>query len=313
MQRLTGRLRTEDRGAVALVFVLLLVPLMAMTALVVDIGAVHVEKRRLQNAADAAALAIAQDCGRGACGNPALTANVLTSANAGAAGATATVSGSSVTVRAGATVHHRFAPVVGIDSTDVAAVSSARWGTPSGGTALLPLIFSWCSFQAQTGGGLPSGTTARTIYFSKTDGTTDCTGPSGNAVPGGFAWLRTVAGKCSAHTTTATPQVFSDPGQSVPSSCSTGSFTALHNQTILLPVFDTFGGTGSGAWYHPYAYAAFRLTGYSFGGQYKWNSPCGGNERCIRGYFTRMVDLSEAFTYSTTAPNLGASLIALTA
>ncbi|MEO7375259.1 MAG: pilus assembly protein TadG-related protein [Nakamurella sp.] len=307
------RLRKDDGGAVALIFVLLLLPMMAMAALVVDIGAVYVEKRQLQNAADAAALAIAQDCGRGACGNPTLTARTLTTANAGAATVTTTVTGSSVTVGTSATVHHWFAPAIGINSTNVTAMSSARWGTPSGGTAMLPLIFSWCSFQAQTGGGIPSGTTSRIIYFSKTDGTTDCTGPSGNAVPGGFAWIRTVAGSCTATTSVTTPQVFSDPGQSVPSTCSTSSIAALQNKTILLPVFDKFGGTGSGAWYHPYAYAAFRLTGYSFGGQYKWNAPCSGNERCVSGYFARMVDLSEAFTYSTTAPNLGASLIALTA
>lgn len=313
MQRLSRRLRADDRGAVALIFALLLVPLLAMTALVVDVGAVFVERRQLQNATDAAVLAIAQDCGRGACGNPTLTANTLTTANAGAAEVTATVTGSSVTVRAGATVEHWFAPAVGIDSTAVSATSAARWGTPSGGTAMLPVIFSWCSFKAQTGGGLPSGTTPRTIYFSKTDGTTECTGPSGNAVPGGFAWIQAAPGSCSARTSITMPQVFSDPGQSVPSSCSTASLAALQDRTVLLPVFDRFGGTGSGSWYHPYAYAAFRIKGYSFGGQYTWNAPCHGNDRCLSGYFTRMVDLSEAFTYSTTAPNLGASLIALTA
>lgn len=307
-----GRRRTDD-GAVAVVFLLLLVPLLAMTALVVDVGAMYVERRQLQNAADAAALAIAQDCGRGACGNTTATARSLTTANADAASAvTAVVTGSSVTVRTSATVDHWFAPAIGLDSSLVGAVSSAQWGAPSGGTAMLPLIFSWCSFSAQTGGGLPSGTTSRTINFSKTDGTTDCTGPSGNAVPGGFAWIVTIAGTCTARTTTAMTKVASDPGQSIPSSCSTAAIAALQNTTILLPVFDKFGGTGSGAWYHPYAYAAFRLTGYNFGGQYKWNAPCSGNARCLSGYFTRMVDLTESFTYSSTAPNLGASLIALT-
>ena len=36
---------------------------------------------------------------------------------------------------------------------------------------------------------MPSGTTSRVIYLTKTSGTTDCTGPSNNVVPGGFGWL----------------------------------------------------------------------------------------------------------------------------
>jgi hypothetical protein len=208
-------------------------------------------------------------------------------------------------------VDHWFAPAIGVESSDVGAVSYARWGAPSGGTSVLPLIFSWCSFAAQTGGGQPSGSTPRTINFAKTDGTTDCTGPSGNPVPGGFAWIQTAPGSCATHTTVTTARLLSDPGASVPSSCTEAAIAAVQNRTVLLPVFDTFGGTGSGAWYKAYAYAAFHVTGYHFTGQYKWNSPCSGNDRCISGYFTRMVDLSEAFTYSATAPNLGASLVGL--
>ena len=46
MRRLSG-----DRGAVAVLVALLIVPLLACTALVVDIGAVYVEKRQLADAA----------------------------------------------------------------------------------------------------------------------------------------------------------------------------------------------------------------------------------------------------------------------
>jgi Flp pilus assembly protein TadG len=307
------RLRTEEDGAVAIVFVLLLVPLLAIAALVVDVGGGYVQKRKLQNATDAVAMAIAQDCAGGVCGNTALTAQTLVTANAGAATAVVTITGSSVTVRGAAAVNYRFAPAMGIRSSSVHTTSSARWGAPSGATSVLPLMFSWCSFAAQTGGGVPTGTTAVTINFAKTDGTTDCTGPSGNPVPGGFAWIQTLPGTCTAKTATGVAQTFSDPGNSVPNSCSTNDIGASQNQTVLLPIFDKFGGTGGGAWYHAYAYAAFRLTGYYFGGQYKWNNPCSGNARCIRGYFTKMVDISEGATFSTTAPNLGSSIIALTA
>ena len=48
-----------------------------------------------------------------------------------------------------------------------------------------------------SGGGLPSGTTEHTIRLSKT-AEDECTGPSGNVVPGGFGFLETDAGGCEA-------------------------------------------------------------------------------------------------------------------
>ena len=317
MQRLNSRRLTDDRGAIAVVVCLVMVVLLGFAALSVDVGSIHAAKRRLQNAADAAALAIAQDCGRGACGSPASTATTFAVANAGArATSTPSISGNVVSVTARETVPLAFAPVLGHDSAAAAAQSRAAWGSPTGGTAILPIVFSWCSFAAQTGGGLPSGTTERTILLPKTDNSS-CTGPSGNPVPGGFGWLRTDGSGCRATTSVLTPQVPSDPGRSRPSGCTTADFAAQQNKTVLLPVFDTFGASGSGAWYHVHAYAAFRITGYSFGGQYKWpnNAPCSGDDSCIRGYFTRMVILAgsePAFTYGTGHPDLGASVVALT-
>ena len=39
--------------------------------------------------------------------------------------------------------------------------------------------------------------------------------------------------------------------------------------------------------------------------------PCNGNDRCITGYFTRFVELSDAWNYSPDAPQLGASILRL--
>jgi len=300
-------------GAIGVMFAVLLVPVMVVTALVVDIGAAYVERRQLQNASDAAALAIAQDCGLGNCGNPAATANTMLVGNAGTGtkSANPSITGNSVTVHTTSTIQYRFAAIIGNDNTTVTASSTASWGAPSAGNAL-PLAFSWCSFMAQTGGGIPTGSVPTTIMFPKTDDTA-CTSNSGNPVPGGFSWLNTVPGKCLASTGIATAQTFSDPGRSKPSICSVADFEAVQGKTILLPVFDKFGGTGSGAWYHIYAYAAFRVTGYSFGSQYKWNAPCGGNDSCIQGYFTKFVGSPLNFTYSTTAPDLGARIVNLVA
>ena len=316
MQRLTlrrtRRLRGE-RGAAAVLFALLLVPILGFTAIAVDIGAVYAERTRLQTAADSAALAVAQDCAGGNCGDMQATANAMVAANdPGVATAPPVLSSTplSVTVSGNKPTLHWFAPVLGIDSTQVRASATVAWGEPGAGTAVLPLTFSWCEFQAQTGGGLPSSTTSQTIYFTKTSGT-GCTGPSGNAVPGGFAYLDTTGGKCQA-ASARNGQSSSSSGNSVPSPCAPSDFSAWVGQTVLLPLYDLTGSTGTNAWYRVYAYAAFKLTGYFLGGQYKTSpAPCSGNSRCIAGYFTRFVDLSDRFTYTSNGPDTGASILRL--
>jgi len=80
----------------------------------------------------------------------------------------------------------------------------------------------------------------------------------------------------------------------------------------LIPVFDQWEGTGGNATYRIWGYAAFRFTGYYLGGQYKTTpNPCNGNERCVTGYFTRYVDLQEAFVSGPGAPELGAAVVSL--
>lgn len=308
MQRLN-----RDRGAVAVFVALMMVPLLLSSALVVDLGSARAKKQALQRTADAVALAIAQDCAVGACGNAAATAATLTAANSGSLAATSTsaVNGNTVEVSSSAVVDYAFAPVVGIDNTTVTAQSSATWSYPSGGTAVLPLVFSWCAFAAQTGGGIPSSTAETTLYLPKTDAT-ECTSKSGNPVPGGFAWLKTNSGTCGVTSATApTAKSYSDPGRSTPTGCNEVDFIAQQDKVVLLPVYDQLGGTGSGAWYHIYGYAAFHLTGYNITGQYKWQAPCTGNDSCIRGYFTQYVPSTDTFTSSATAPDLGARFVYL--
>jgi len=297
MRRLSG-----DRGAVAVLVALLMVPLLACTALVVDIGAAYVERQQLQNAADAGALAIAQDCAaaRAACNTMSATATSMATANAGSsASAVAVRVGTTVTVTASATVNYLFAPVIGVFSTSVSAKSTAAWGAPVSGTSVLPITFSWCAFKAQTGGGVPTPT-ATSLRFSKSDGTT-CTGPSGNVVPGGFGWLKPVTGTNCVVTSSISGILMSDPGSSSP--CSDTFFTAQLNKTVLLPIFDKSGGTGSGAWYQVYGYAAFRLTAYKFQGNNNW----------VEGYFLQFLAPSDAFTYGTSTVDLGARVAKLTA
>ena len=315
MQRLTRfrRRAAQERGATAVIVALLMVPMLGFTAIAVDVGRVYAERAQLQVAADAAALAVAQDCARGNCGDIQATASAMVAANeTGSTAAPPVLSSAplSVTVTGDKPTRHWFAPVLGIDATNVSATATVAWGAPGAGTAVLPLTFSWCEWNAQTGGGMPTGSTVRTIQFTKTSGTS-CTGPSHLVVPGGFAYVDTDTGTCQA--TSAIAQVVdSDTGNTPPGSCANADFAGWLGQTVLLPLFDQSGSSGNNAWYRVYGYAAFRLTGYFFGGQFASSpKPCSGNARCIAGYFVRFVDESDRFTYTSTGPDLGADILRL--
>lgn len=305
----------DQRGAVGVVVALLMVPLMGFAAIAIDVAAIYADRQQLQTGADAGALAIAQDCSAGSCGSPGATAANFATANRGPGASTATVTsltGGSVTVRTSAVRDHLFAPVLGINSSVVQAQATVTWGSPTGGTTALPLTFNKCEFDHYTGGGVPSDTIERTILFSKT-AVSGCPPQSGDFVPGGFGWVEVNSGTCNRASAVSgvLSLLESDPGNSPPSSCSPADFAKVINQTVLLPVFKEYGGNGSNAYFRVYGYAAFRVTGYYFAGQFDWNSPCGGNERCIRGYFTKMTDRAPTFTYGSGAPQLGAGVISL--
>jgi Flp pilus assembly protein TadG len=307
------RLR-DDRGAVGVVVAMLMVAVMGFAAVSIDAAALWTQRLQLQTGADAAALAIAHDCAIGACGTPSQTAQTMATSNMNSDPANATVvtlTSSQVTVRNSGIRNYWFAPALGFDSTTITTEATAKWGGPTGGTAVLPLAFSYCEFLAQTGGLVPSTTTERIVLFTKSSGVPGCTGPSNNLVPGGFGWLTVNSGSC--HTTSAISGLLaSDPGNSVPSTCSTSDLTAVQGTTVLLPIFDQVNASGSSATYRVYGYAAFKITGYFFGGQYAWNKPCNGNERCIKGYFTKFAGTLDAFDYGPSAPKLGFSVINLT-
>jgi Flp pilus assembly protein TadG len=192
--RLAGRAADED-GAVLVLVALLMVVLLGFAALAVDVSALHAERRELQNGADAAALAIAQDCagtagcdpsvaaryadantGDGAaavedvCGaGPGLVACATPPTAGAAAGAAGWVSVGTRTRTAatgGATdqVPFRLAPALRLvsagdfDGRTVRAGAVAAWGSPAAAPTV-PLAISRCELETYraTRGGLPEG------------------------------------------------------------------------------------------------------------------------------------------------------------
>jgi hypothetical protein len=306
------RLMKDERGAVAIIVALIMVVLLGFAALAIDVSAAWAEKKQLQNGADAGALAIAQACAKGACGSPSAPAQSLAVENRNSGTATGTVlalTSNSVTVQASDPHEHWFATVLDPDgTTPVGARATAKWGAPIGG-GTFPLTFSYCEWQwQQTHGGLDGGVD-QIIQLSKHSGS-DCTGPSGLPLPGGFGWVDPNAGSCK-ESSIINGWYTSDTGNTPPSSCSPSDFDALINTTILIPIFDQAQGTGNHGEYHIYGYAAFTFTGYYFAGTYKGTKICTGAQRCISGHFTRYVTLDEALELGT-GPSLGASIVVLT-
>ncbi len=315
-----------ERGMTAVFVAICATVLFGFAALVIDVGALFQERRELQNGADAAALALAQDCAKGLCTNLNSKAVTYAGLNAedGASRATASlVGGNSVKVITRTndvgsntdgdanTVDFAFAPVIGGgDGSEVTATATASWAAPSGGTTLA-LTFSLCEWKALTTGGIFS-TTPKVIFFHDTTaqfaggGATDCpVAPAGqdtdgdSRLNGGFGWLATVSSTCMASVNSG-GWVGASTGVPAPNSCEPEQ---LLNKEVTIPVFDDVIDKNETGWanqcsftrcYHVYGLATIRITGFQLGGNgNKWTqnppSTCGPNRRCIAGYFVKFV------------------------
>lgn len=284
---------------------LLMVVLLGMTALVVDIGMLYAERAQLQNGADAAALAIAQDCAASRCGDYEATAKHLANANANdshsvatpvIAGNTVTVQTSTATSDGGTAVRHWFAPILGIDSTRVDAVAAASWGSPSKAT-VFPFTAPKCLFD-QT----PTNTE---IWIS--DQST-CVGTAGTQLPGAFGWLDEDGQKtCRASVDVDQIIIGGAPGKSGPQNCD------VDGVTILLPVYDQASGNGQGVSYVIRGFAAFKVTAHSWPNQ-KLKEP--GCDHCtgVKGKFITLVSLQDLQSFGVeelNGPALNAFFVTL--
>ena len=157
---------TQEEGATLVFVAVVLVALLALTAFAVDFGRMWEERRQLQNGADAAALAIAEECDEGLCGagyDEYATAENYVDENArdGLANAwLVDLDLDSQTV----TVHNRtedpggdhkfdmlFAGIVGFDGFTVGADATVAWGNALQ-IAAFPIIISDCEWIRDTEG-----------------------------------------------------------------------------------------------------------------------------------------------------------------
>ncbi|MEI7548317.1 MAG: pilus assembly protein TadG-related protein, partial [Actinomycetota bacterium] len=214
----------RDEGAVIVIVALMMTVLLGVGALVVDFGALYVEKRMLQNGADAAAMALVQECGIGHCTTAAIATSLAQQyATNNASGRTVTTSvcggGPSLPktipactgytppaealrgaawIRVVATGDVAFQLIPG--SKSVTASSVAAWGGLNDATTL-PLVLSQCDWEA-AGGDLTTGVfpAGVSVTFQSTGTDDGCTLKSGkkkgSSIANDFGWLTTPATTC---------------------------------------------------------------------------------------------------------------------
>jgi hypothetical protein len=153
----------ENEDGVTLVFVaVVLVGLLAMTAFAIDFGRMWEERRQLQNGADAAALAIAEDCARGLCDgsyDEYVVADDYADDNARDRLADAWRVDLDLDAQT-VTVYNRtedpggdnkfdmlFAGAVGFDGFTVGAEATVAWGGLASPVSTIPIIISQCEYD----------------------------------------------------------------------------------------------------------------------------------------------------------------------
>ncbi len=323
MRRLVQRKTkaSPEEGAVSVLVAISLVVLLGFAAIAVDVSMLYAERTQLRNGADAAALAIAQKCAKNAkdtnCSTSAPLASSLANSNAndgisnvksiafGSSGGTVTITvGAQEAGHAPNQVSLFFAKIFGTNSAEVNASSTAAWGAPSKGPAILPLAVAYCKLDIPK-----DGTTGSEQVLDQQ--ARSC----GDTLPGGFGWLPTDSKTCTVTATAGTSTTAGiwfpvDPGASAPTGCQTADFTNVNDQTVLLPVYDAATGTGSTGQYYVKGFAAFHVTGYHFS-NFSWSSSGNVQNKTLRGYFVKFVSLSQAFELGN-VPNFGASIVRLT-
>jgi len=193
---------SHERGAVAISVALLFVALLSMGAFTVDVGALYVEARELQNGADAAALAIAEDCALGDCGSYELTAQRLVDGNAldgktaidaitiDLAAQTVRVETSTLEQGGGTNIAFSFAKLLGFSGDTVHRAATATWAVPQSSQMVVPLTISSCEYEWATEHMLGEQIL---FTFHDDDKNENPACPtetsSGQDLPGGFGWL----------------------------------------------------------------------------------------------------------------------------
>jgi len=267
-----------ERGQVLVIFALALVAIVAMTGLVLDGGSTFVQRRDMQNAADAAAMAAGYSYDTTGSTSSAATAAQSTAASnhytTGALGVNVVVSnaaadpGWNFTVQVSKPHGNTFTGLLGMPSWPVTTTATVLAGRPNGAVGAMPIIFNQDSFKVHGSGN------NNEIVFDEPD-------PGSNDIPWGsnkFNWTE-YCNNCNADSATV-DSLINQHGYSTVvtlgdkiSQLNAGSHTTLFSDLAQwiggdfpVPIVDDNGDM--------VGWAMFHLTG-----------SVGGSTKEIRGYF----------------------------
>jgi hypothetical protein len=307
------RLR-DDRGTAVVMFVLLFTALVAFGALAYDFGSWYRAQRNLQSAADAAALAAAQDLPNTATASTTAT-NYATN---NVSGSTALKSWtptfpttSTIDIRLERHVPGTFAKLVGVTGLDVGAHSRAQVGSPGSMKNLAAIVVNQ---------NLACRTDAANCFGPDHTKELDFDGTPGAGAGAGLVDLKghnISSTACTANTNTTEMQNWIINGfggflpvnhwYASPPGVKNGVQTALNQvigRVLLYPVFDTGSQTacaGAGG-FHIIGWAAFVITSIT-----SWNN---GSGHKLNGYFVQYIAHDVELTPGV--PGFGVKVIKLT-
>lgn len=302
----------RDEGITIVLVGVSLAVLLALSGMAVDLGVVYAERRELRTGADAAALAIAEDCGMGArpCDQATALATAEEYADANAQDGESAIDTLELTFTSATTgsvrvvtrawdaatgepgVRVPLLSLLGFDRVNVGAEATAIFDHPGDGEGL-PIIIDTCEFFQADGYG--SGNTI-TLYFHSPSSTDPppvaCPyDPAHKDFPGGFGWLApNLWGECAA-AVAADDWTPGDPGNSIPRACKDAGalHAAIWDKDILIPMFDDLNDqqkeylVAGLASFHVTAYKLASGSGYTYPSGFR--CPLSPSDTCLQGYF----------------------------
>lgn len=271
--------KNGERGAVTVIIAVTLGALLAIAALAIDAGMLYQERRQLQTAVDAAALAAAQEVAEGRASTAEAIAREYVAGNSESGITSVSVTypaANQVRVSAGTSRELFFARTFGVDDAALSATASAGFGPAGALSDLVPFLVPSAYIAPHIGVG-----NTFSIELGNDRPLPDTGGQ------GGYFWLCDFANSGGGTSTFADWIVNGYPGTvSIGSVVNgTGVKDALkgaiaermyENSSIIIPVYDSTEGMGSKGEYHVVGFAEFVITGFKFQ----------GNPKTITGYFT---------------------------
>lgn len=278
----------EERGQAVLLTVLALIVLLGAAAFVVDVGGWFREQRRLQAAADAAALAGAQALPSNPSNASSLALNYANQNGGGVDPSDVTISSTysnddTIRVTAkDAAAPAFFSKVLGISGVNISTHAAALVGVPSQAWGVAPIAVN-CAHPLINdcdGSNTPVFNQETTLPLGKT------------GAPGAFDLINLDGSRGGTSPDTLASWVqygyqgylglgdyYSDPGAKFNSSQMQSALNAVKGHVLLFPVYDTLTGNGANAHYHVIAWIGFHIDDFS----------ARGNNGTITGYFTTYI------------------------